>query len=114
MGCVLLAYSKSIRSVCQIELIFGSYSVGNNRPCNLQQKYLDQCPRILGFPQAHMIGDGRLVAEIELYTILQDLLQNTQYLRFGETRHEPINQWRSKWKNLFSMPCLPLTLRPFT
>lgn len=79
-----------------------SFSIGNARPCNLQQKYFDRCPRILDSPLAQ-ISDGRLVAEIELYSIVQGLLGNKQNLRRGVTNYEEISQWKVTWKHLFGM-----------
>jgi len=56
----------------------------------------------LGYSQAQLISDGRLVAEIELYSILQSLLGNKQLLCRGDTRYEEISQWRTKWNHLFN------------
>jgi hypothetical protein len=79
-----------------------SFSIGNARPCNLQQRYFDRCPRILDSPLAQ-ISDGRLVAEIELYSIVQGLLGNKQSLRRGVADYEEILEWRMTWNHLFGM-----------
>ncbi|KAL1999876.1 hypothetical protein VTN02DRAFT_3858 [Thermoascus thermophilus] len=85
-------------ALCLTQLHF---AIGNARPFNLQQKYLDHCSRILEHPGARF-DDGRMVAEIQLYSITLSLQNNNQRMQRGDTEYEEIAQWKTDWAHLFT------------
>lgn len=76
-----------------------SSALGYGRAVNVQQQYLDHCPRILDHPRATP-EDGRTVAEIQLYLIALRLQNSPQRLRFAETEYEEIERWKMEWAHL--------------
>lgn len=102
-----LQYVSSSSSLIQIAHISSSFAIGNARPFNLQQKYLDHCPRILEHPGA-TFDDGRIVAEIQLYSITLSLQNNNQRMQRGDIEYEEITRWKEEWAHLFSRTPLPL------
>jgi hypothetical protein len=81
-----------------------SSAIANGRPFNLQQKYLEHCPRILEHPSA-TFTDRKVVAEIHLYHITLRLQGDSQ-TQFTDGIHEEIERWKMNWAHLFGKhPC---------
>ncbi|KNG81366.1 C6 zinc finger domain protein [Aspergillus nomiae NRRL 13137] len=77
------------------------FAVGNARPFNLPQRYLDYCPRLLEHPAA-TVEDGKVVAEIQLYLITLRLQANEQRMRFADVEYEEIERWKVEWAHLLA------------
>lgn len=82
-----------------------SSAIGNARPFNLQQKYLDYCPRILEHPSV-TFEDRKVVAEIQLYHATLRLQADTQQMQLPELEYEELERWKLSWAPLLSMPFL--------
>jgi len=80
-----------------------SSALANGRTVNIQQQYLDQCPRILEHAGATP-EDGRIVAEIQLYRIALNLQHSQHRLQFAELEYEEIERWKMEWAHLLSKP----------
>ncbi|KAJ9221994.1 transcriptional regulator family: Fungal Specific TF [Paecilomyces variotii] len=85
-------------ALCLTQLHF---AIGNARPFSLQQKYLDHCSRILEHPGARF-DDGKMVAEIQLYTVTLTLQNNNQRMQRGEIEYDEIERWKADWVHLFT------------
>ena len=83
-----------------------SFAIGNARPFNLQERYLDHCPRILSNPNA-TFDDGKIVAEIQLYSTTLKLQSNSARMRFADYEYEEIEHWKMEWAHLLSKSSPP-------
>lgn len=88
-----------------LKVVLFSFAIGNARPFNLQERYLDHCSRILAHPNA-TFEDGKVVAEIQLYATTLKLQSDTQRMRFAECEYEEIERWKMEWAHLLSKFCL--------
>lgn len=86
-----------------------SSAIGNARPFNLQQKYLEYCPRILEHPSA-TFADRKVVAEIHLYHITLRLQSDNQG-QFTDGGYEELERWKMNWAHLFSNHPFPNTIQ---
>lgn len=78
-----------------------SFAIGNARPFNIQQRYLDHCPRILEHPSATS-EDGKVVAEIQLYLITLKIQKTSQRMQYADSEYEEIERWKMEWAHLLS------------
>jgi hypothetical protein len=86
-----------------------SSALANGRTVNIQQQYMDQCPRILEHAAATP-EDGRIVAEIQLYRIALKLQHSQHRLQFAEAEYEEIERWKMEWAHLLSKSSLSDTI----
>ncbi|KAJ5164585.1 uncharacterized protein N7500_006415 [Penicillium coprophilum] len=86
-------------------------ALANGRTVNIQQQYIDQCPRILEHAGA-TAEDGRIVAEIQLYRIALRLQHSQHRLQFAEPEYEELERWKMEWAHLLSTSTLPLYAQP--
>jgi hypothetical protein len=77
------------------------FAIGNARPLNLQQKYLDYCSRVLEH-SAVRFEDARVVAEIRLYSITLSLQNNGQRIQNCGADYEEITNWKKDCAHLFT------------
>ncbi|KAI9931267.1 hypothetical protein MW887_010929 [Aspergillus wentii] len=85
-------------SLCLTQLHF---AIGNARPFNIQQRYLDHCPRILEHPSATS-EDGKVVAEIQLYLITLKIQKTSQRMQYADSEYEEIERWKMEWAHLLT------------
>jgi hypothetical protein len=83
------------------DLTPNSSALANGRTVNIQQQYIDQCPRILEHAGA-TAEDGRIVAEIQLYRIALQLQHSQHRLQFAEPEYEELERWKMEWAHLLS------------
>ncbi|KAI1833840.1 transcriptional regulator family: Fungal Specific TF [Penicillium roqueforti] len=94
----LLAQLRLWNTLCATQL---HSALANGRTVNIQQQYIDQCPRILEYAAATP-EDGRIVAEIQLYRIALRLQHNQHRLRFAEPEYEELERWKLEWAHLLT------------
>ncbi|KAI0392260.1 hypothetical protein F5Y17DRAFT_365790 [Xylariaceae sp. FL0594] len=78
------------------------WAATTGRPSVIPKGYLDQCNVLLSFYQATM-QDGMLVAEIMLYSILHQKIQQESYPSDGGECEE-FRSWKHKWNHLLVLP----------
>ncbi|OQE22099.1 hypothetical protein PENFLA_c013G10457 [Penicillium flavigenum] len=101
----LLAQLRLWNTLCATQL---HSALANGRTVNIQQQYINQCPRILEHAGATP-EDGRIVAEIQLYSIALRLQHSQSRLQFAESEYEELERWRMEWAHL-STSTLPYML----
>ncbi|KAJ9487373.1 hypothetical protein VN97_g5955 [Penicillium thymicola] len=94
----VLAQLRLWNTLCSTQL---HSALANGRTVNIQQQYIDQCPRILEHAAATP-EDGRIVAEIQLYRIALRLQHSQPRLQFAETEYEELERWRMEWAHLLT------------
>ncbi|KAJ5772916.1 hypothetical protein N7457_007812 [Penicillium paradoxum] len=94
----LLAQLRLWNTLCVTQL---HSALANGRTVNIQQQYIDQCPRILEYAGATQ-EDGRVVAEIQLYRIALTLQHSQHRLQFAESEYEEIERWKMEWAHLLT------------
>ncbi|KAJ5959195.1 uncharacterized protein N7479_006345 [Penicillium vulpinum] len=102
----LLAQLRLWNTLCATQL---HSALANGRTVNIQQQYIDQCPRILEHAGA-TTEDGRIVAEIQLYRIALRLQHSQHRLQFAESEYEELERWKMEWAHLSTStlrPCKP-------
>ncbi|CAI7570568.1 unnamed protein product [Penicillium palitans] len=94
----VLAQLRLWNTLCSTQL---HSALANGRTVNIQQQYIDQCPRILEHAAATP-EDGRIVAEIQLYRIALRLQHSQPRLQFAETEYEELERWKMEWAHLLT------------
>ncbi|CAI7617879.1 unnamed protein product [Penicillium glandicola] len=94
----LLAQLRLWNTLCATQL---HSALANGRTVNIQQQYIDQCPRILEHASATP-EDGRIVAEIQLYRIALRLQHSQHRLQFAEPEYEELERWKMEWAHLLT------------
>ncbi|OIW35714.1 hypothetical protein CONLIGDRAFT_690403 [Coniochaeta ligniaria NRRL 30616] len=87
------------------------FSIGNGRPCMVQPRFVEQCSRIVDFPDARTT-DGKLYAEVLLYAKTESILSNGPSTRWKQPNVlvvPELAEFQSEWGHLFDLPeCLSL------
>ncbi|QQK42877.1 Fungal transcriptional regulatory protein, N-terminal [Penicillium digitatum] len=94
----LLAQLRLWNTLCATQL---HSALANGRTVNIQQQFIDQCPRVLEHAAATP-EDGRIVAEIQLYRIALRLQHTQHRVQFAETEYEDLERWKMEWAHLLT------------
>ncbi|KAH9884544.1 hypothetical protein F4778DRAFT_553798 [Xylariomycetidae sp. FL2044] len=87
------------------------FSIGNGRPCMVQPRFVEQCSRIVDFPDA-CTTDGKLYAEVLLYARTESILStgtSTQWKQSYPLVVPELVDFQTEWGHLFDLPeCISL------